>query len=120
MDHYYTCGRHNGGRSRLREGTAKMQGILIGCVLVFLIMVTIPGPEEHAPYFERSSSNSPLPSSNAVVDVDDGHRRAGQGSNSGWSNNIDSDSGTREYGGMANSSSPIRHTKKFSDINPRN
>ncbi len=41
-----------------------------------------------------------------------------QGKAQGWSNNIDSDSGTKEYG-TANSSSPIRHTKKFSDINLR-
>ncbi len=27
-----TCGRHNGGRSRLHEETAKVHGILIGCV----------------------------------------------------------------------------------------
>ncbi len=47
----------------------KVQEILIGCVAVFLIVLTILGP-----CFERSS---PLPSSNAVVDGHDGHGRAG-------------------------------------------
>ncbi len=53
---------------------AKVQEMLIGCVVVFLIVVTILGPEKHGPHFKKSS---PLPSSIAIVDDVDGHIRAG-------------------------------------------
>ncbi|PBK87576.1 hypothetical protein ARMGADRAFT_1085581 [Armillaria gallica] len=49
--HWTTITHENGGRFRLHSG-----------------------PEKHGPYFKKSS---PLPSSNAIADDFDGHRRAG-------------------------------------------
>ncbi|KAK0477497.1 hypothetical protein EDD18DRAFT_1087652, partial [Armillaria luteobubalina] len=58
---------------------AKVQGILIGCVAAFLIVVTILGPEKHGSHFEKHKTafEEGGGDDDAVVDGDDGHRHAG-------------------------------------------
>ncbi|KAK0187495.1 carboxylic acid transporter [Armillaria mellea] len=55
---------------------AKVQGILIGCVAVFLIVVTILGPENHGSHFEKHKTafEEGGGDDDAVVDNHDGHR----------------------------------------------
>ncbi|KAK0457610.1 carboxylic acid transporter [Desarmillaria tabescens] len=76
--HQRTTITHADGTTENVPDYAKVQGILIGCVAAFLIVVTILGPENHGSHFEKHKTafEEGGGDDNAVVDDDD-HRRAG-------------------------------------------
>ncbi|KAK0202271.1 major facilitator superfamily domain-containing protein [Desarmillaria ectypa] len=77
--HQRTTITHPDGTIQNVPDYAKVQGILIGCVAVFLIVVTILGPENHGSHFEnhKTAFEEGGGEDDAVVDDDGGHRHAG-------------------------------------------
>ncbi|KAK0221270.1 carboxylic acid transporter [Armillaria fumosa] len=70
---------HADGTTENVPDYAKVQGILIGCVAAFLIVVTILGPENHGSHFEKHKTafEEGGGDDDAVVDDNDGHKHAG-------------------------------------------
>ncbi|KAG7439633.1 MFS general substrate transporter [Guyanagaster necrorhizus] len=73
-----TITRANGTTENVPD-YAKVQGILIGCVAAFLIVVTILGPENHGSHFEKHKTafEEGGGEDDAVVDDDDAPNHAG-------------------------------------------
>ncbi|SJL17884.1 uncharacterized protein ARMOST_21451 [Armillaria ostoyae] len=76
--HQKTTVTHSDGTKENVPDYAKVQGILVGYVTVFLIVVTIMGPEKHGSHFEKQKTAfEEGGEDDTVVDDDNVHRHRG-------------------------------------------